>query len=151
MIAVSYFVGSALVMSLICVALLPVSANGVLPVFGRLISGPVCWVGCVALGGVLGWLAWSLYRLQWTGWWVAVALDGLAAASSFFTFSRVDLLEMYGLMGYPKRQIEMMRQTGFAQGKWMAYLSIGSAVFLLGYFVFVSRYFRKQVAATPQA
>ncbi len=52
--------------------------------------------------------------------------------------------DVYRLMGYPERQMEMMRQSGLMQGNWMAYLAVGSAVFLLGYLLFVTRYFRPQ-------
>ncbi len=122
--------------------LMPVSANGTLPVFGRLISGPAGWLGCVVLAGVLGWSAWALYRLQQAGWWVALVLGCLGAVSNFLTFSRVDLFTMYRTMGYPERQIEMMRQSGFMQGSWMICLSVGSAVCMLAYLLFIGRYLR---------
>ena len=126
------------------VLLMPVSANGVLPVFGQLISGPVGWLGCVALAGVLGYSAWAMYRLRKAGWWSAVGFLGLASVSGFVTFSRVDLLEMYRLMGYGERHLEMMRQFPFAQGHWMAYLSLVGAAIMLAYLLFVRRYFHER-------
>jgi hypothetical protein len=81
---------------------------------------------------------------------VAVALGCFAAVSNFLTFSRVDLIDMYRLMGYPERQIDMMTQTGFMQGNGMAYLSVGSVVVMLGYLLFIRRYFRPQAGAASQ-
>ncbi len=128
----------------------PLSVNGVLPVFGRLVPGLLGCLGYLAVGGVCGWLAWSLYRLRWTGWWVAVALTCLGAASNFITFSRVDLVEMYRLMGYPEQQLDMMRQTGLMQGNWVAYVAAGGAALMLGFLLFVGRYFRRQARTVSQ-
>jgi hypothetical protein len=131
--------------------LMPLSANGVLPVFGQLISGPVGWLGCVALGGVLGYSAWALYRLRTSGWWSALGFLCFASASGFITFSRVDLIDMYRLMGYGERQIEMMSQYPFMRSHWMAYLSLASAAVMLAYLLFVRRYFRQQAETVSRA
>jgi hypothetical protein len=129
---------------------MPVSANGVLPVFGQLISGPGGWLGCVVLAGVLGYSAWAIYRLRMAGWWSAVGFACLASASGFVTFSRVDLMDLYRLMGYGERQIEMMKQYPFMQGHWMAYLSLAGTAVMLAYLLFVRRYFRHQAEAVSQ-
>ena len=131
--------------------LMPVSANGVLPVFGQLISGPLGWLGCLVLGGLLGYSAWAMYRLQKAGWWIAVGTICLGSVSGFITLSRIDLMDMYRLMGYGERQIEMMKQYTFMQGSGMAYLSVGSAVLMLAFLLFVRRYFLPPVGAESRA
>jgi hypothetical protein len=123
--------------------LMPVSSNGVLPVFGQLVSGPVGWVACLALAVLLGYAGWAMYRLQTAGWWITVATVCLGSVSGFITLSRIDLMEMYRLMGYGERQTEMMKQYTFIRGHAMAYLSLGGAVVMLAYLLFVRRYFRR--------
>jgi hypothetical protein len=124
--------------------LMPVSANGVLPVFGRLVSGPVGWLISVLLAAMLAYLAVAMYRLKPISWWLAVALMVVGAASAVVTFSRVDLLDMYRLMGYGDRQIEMMKPYLFLQGRGMGYLSAGGSLLWLGYLLWVKRFFRRK-------
>jgi len=124
--------------------IMPVSTNGVLPLFGQFISGPFGWVVCAVLAGMLGYSAWAMYRLQKAGWWIAFAIMCFGSVSGFVTFSRVDLLEMYRLMGYGERQIEMMKSYSFIQGHGMAIYPLAGAVVMLAYLLFVRRYFRQQ-------
>ena len=114
--------------------------------FGHLISGPAGWLGCVALAGLLGYAAWAIYRLRSVGWWIGLATMGLASISGFITLYRIDLMDLYRRMGYPERQIELMRQYPLMQGHMMAYLSLGGAAVMLAYLLFVKRYFRPLAA-----
>lgn len=67
------------------------------------------------------------------------------AVSAWVTFTQIDLLQMYRVMGYPERQIEMMKQFTFVQGQGMAYYTVASAVPMLLFLVWVKRYFRPLV------
>jgi len=122
--------------------LMPLGYGGVLPCFGTLISG---WPGtllCLGLAAVWAYLAWAGYRLQPHAWWLTVGGVVLFASSAFVTFSRVDLLEMYRLMGYPEPQIEQMRRFSFFSGPTFAAWSLGCTAPLLGYLLWVKRFFR---------
>ena len=50
--------------------------------------------------------------------------------------------EMYQLMGYPQAQIDQMRQTGLLTGNLMAWLMPISLLPIIGYLIFVKKYFR---------
>ncbi len=121
---------------------LPLSTHGVLPVFGRLLSGVVGSLCCVGLAALWGYSAWAVYRLRAVGWWIVLTSLCVMAASTWVTFTQIDLLEMYRVMGYPERQIEMMKQFTFIQGHGMAYSSVAGAIPMLGFLLFVRRYFR---------
>jgi hypothetical protein len=121
---------------------LPMSTHGVLPLFGRLLSGVAGSLGCVGLAVLWGYSAWAVYRLRAVGWWIVLASLCVMAASAWVTFNQIDLLEMYRVMGYPERQIEMMKQFSFIQGRGMAYFSVAGAIPMLGFLLFVKRYFR---------
>jgi hypothetical protein len=116
--------------------------GGVLPCFGVLISGWPGMVICGGLAGVWAYLAWAGYRLQPHAWWLTVGVLVLFAASAFVTFSRVDLMEMYRLMGYPEQQIEVMRRFSFLSGPAFAAWSLAGTVPMLGYLLWVKRFFR---------
>ena len=122
--------------------LMPVSANGVVPVFGQFIYGPAGWLACLILAGVLGYCGWAMYGRRQAGWWLALGTICLGSASGFITLSRVNLMDMYRLMGYGERQIEMMKPYTFIQGQGMANLSLCGAVMMLAYLLFVRQYFR---------
>ncbi len=121
---------------------LPLSTHGVLPAFGRLLSGVVGSLCCMGLAGLWGYSAWALYRLRSLGWWMVLLSLCVMTASAWVTFTRIDLLEMYRVMGYPEQQIEMMRQYSFIQGRSMVYFSLAGAIPILGFLLFVKRYFR---------
>lgn len=124
---------------------LPLSTRGVLPTFGVLLSGAVGSLVCVAFAALWGYCAWGAYRLRPAAWWIVLITICLLTASAIITFTRVDLMEMYRLMGYPEKQLEMMAQYPFMQGKSMVYFSVAGAIPMVAFLVFVKRYFRTSI------
>lgn len=121
---------------------LPLSTRGVLPVFGRLLSGVAGSLGCVGFAALWAYCAWMVYRLRAAGWWIVSISLCVGMASALVTFMQIDLMEMYRAMGYPEKQIEMMKQYSFIQGHNMAYFSVAGAIPMLGFLLYVKRYFR---------
>ncbi len=124
---------------------LPLTTNGVVPLFGKLLSGFGGSFVCLAIACLFGYSAWAAYRLRIVGWWIVLFTICVMSASAWMTFTRIDLLEMYRLMGYPEQQIEMMKQFSFLQGSLMACLSLAGVIPMLGFLLFVRRYFRNPV------
>lgn len=121
--------------------MMPWSTNGVLPVFGGLLSGMGGSLCYVALALLWGYSAWSVYRLRIIGWWITLIVICVGVVSAWVTFMRIDLPEMYRAMGYPDQQIEMMKQFSFMQGRHMVYFTVAGSVLMIGFLVFVKRYF----------
>jgi hypothetical protein len=121
---------------------LPLSTRGVLPLFGVLLSGSFGSLACVMLAAVWGYCAWGTYRLRPVAWWIVLVTVCVFTASAIITFSRVDLMEVYRLMGYPEHQLELMGQYSFMQGKAMVYFSVAAAIPMVVFLAFVKRYFR---------
>ena len=121
---------------------LPLSTNGVLPLFGRLLSGVAGSLCCVGFAALWAYCAWAVYRLRAVGWWLGLISICVMTASTWVTFTQIDLLEMYRVMGYPERQIEAMKQFSFLRSHGMAYFSLVGAIPMLGFLLFVKRYFR---------
>ncbi|HEV2841201.1 MAG TPA: hypothetical protein VGW39_07760 [Chthoniobacterales bacterium] len=123
--------------------LAPLAYRGVFPLFGTFVSGAMGSVIYVVFAGFWAYAAWALYRLDSRGWWIAFAGLCLVAVSSFITYSRHDVSELYRLMGTPEEQIEQIQKFSFLKGKAMAWMMlIGMAPFL-GYLVYVRKFFRK--------
>jgi len=121
---------------------MPLSTHGVLPVFGKVLSGFGGSLCCVALALLWGYCAWAVYRLRSAGWWIVLIGLCLASISAWMTFSHVDLAELYRVMGYSQRQIASIKQFSFLQGNRLAFWSLAGIVPMLGFLLFVKRYFR---------
>jgi hypothetical protein len=127
---------------------MPLSTNGVFPVFGRILSGVSGILCCVILASVWAYSAWAIYRLRAHGWWIVVISLCVVTASTWITFTRIDLAEMYRLMGYSQQQVDLMKQYSFGHGGTV-YLSVAGAVPMLGFLLFVKRDFRRVAQSDP--
>jgi hypothetical protein len=119
--------------------------HSMMPFFGHLVTG---FPGAAMLLGMMilwSYCAWATYKLKEEGWWVLLIGVVVLMASAAITFMRIDPMEMYRLMGYPEPQIALFRQFDFFSGKFIALLTSLSAVFLIGYLVYVKKYFRRLV------
>ena len=142
--AVSVFLGAGAVMMLA----MPLGYGGVLPCFGILLSGLPGTAACVLLAVLWAYLAWAWYRLQPVAWWLTLALFLVFSVSNFITFWQVDLMDMYRLMGYPPEQIAMIEKFSFLTGKTMVWWSAGFMLPLIGYLLWVQRFFRSPESAS---
>jgi hypothetical protein len=66
-------------------------------------------------------------------------------ASSFLTFARHDVLEMYRLMGYPEAQIEQIQQFGMWSGYHMEWMMALCTLPFLGYLLYIKKFLRRAV------
>ena len=121
---------------------MPLSTHGVLPFFGKVLSGLGGSLCCVALALLWGYCAWAVYRLRSAGWWIVLISLCVVSVSAWITFSHIDLPELYRVMGYSDRQIDTIKQFSLIQGNAMAYWSLAGVIPMLGFLLFVKRYFR---------
>jgi hypothetical protein len=122
--------------------LMPIVGHGVMPCFGIFLTGLPGTLVCLAVAALWSYAACLIYRLKPQGWWLILIALLVFAASSSVTFARHDLLEMYQLMGYPQAQIDQMKQTGLLAGNLMVWLMPISLLPIIGYLIFVKKYFR---------
>jgi hypothetical protein len=117
--------------------------HGVMPFFGYLVSGLPGGTLMLALIALWVYCAWATYHLNATGWWTVLIAFGVLIVSTVLTFARIDLMDMYRLMGYSEQQMEQMQQFNyFTSRNMLVFMSIGSLPFL-GYLLYVKRYFRR--------
>jgi hypothetical protein len=117
--------------------------HGVMPFFGYLLSGLPGATLILALIALWVYCAWATYHLKVAGWWTVLIAFGVVIASALLTFARVDLMDMYRLMGYPEQQIEQLQRFSFLTGRNMLFfMSICSLPFL-GFLLYVKKYFRQ--------
>jgi hypothetical protein len=121
--------------------MMAVAFKGVLPMFGSFVFGPPGSALCILIALLLGYSAWAFYKLDLRGWWIIVVSIVLFSISAFITYSRHDLMELYSLMGYPEEQIAQLRKFNFLKGSTMAWASLCGMLPILGYLIYVRRYF----------
>jgi hypothetical protein len=119
-----------------------VSGMAVLPFFGNFLAGLPAVAVAVCLAAIWCWVAWALYRLDIRGWWASIAITVLVGTSTAMTYSRHSMTEMFRLMGYPQRQLDIMQ--AIAMPQWVLVLkTFVWALVILGYLLYIRRYFRK--------
>jgi hypothetical protein len=84
---------------------LPMLLRPVIPLFGRVVTGST-GLAILLIGTALClWLAWSTFRLERAGWWGTLVFLVWLGISTVWTFSVVELTEIYRELGYPEEQI----------------------------------------------
>lgn len=116
--------------------------HGVLPAFGVLLSGPVGAAIYFLIAAIWAYCAWSLYRLERIGWWGMLVTVALFGVSAFITYSRLDIAELYRLMGYSEEMIKQIMAYSFIRGKSMAWMSLTFPVPFVAYLLYVRKYLR---------
>lgn len=116
--------------------------GSVIPLFGSFVTGPAGSAIYVFLAALWGYSAWSLYRLEWRGWWIVVVSMSVFGVSAFITYSRHDISELYTLMGYPAEQIAQIQKFSFLKGQNMAWASVAGMIPFLGYLFYLRKFLR---------
>jgi hypothetical protein len=124
---------------------LPVIYNSVLPFFGVLLSGLPGTLACLFLSALWAYLAWAWYRLKPMAWWITLGVLLVFSISNIMTFTQVDLMDMYRMMGCPPEQIALIEKYNFLSGKAMVWWSACFMLPLFGYLIWMKKFFRRAV------
>ena len=122
------------------------SVYGVFPLFGRYVTGAPAVIVLLALAALYLWLAWGVYRLRPWAWWGTAFAWTLWTGSMVWTFTSLGYHEFYRQAGYSAQEIDMMmRYSGQYEDSMVWMLALWS-VALVGYLLYVRKYF---VAGPP--
>jgi hypothetical protein len=123
--------------------------SAVMPLFG---GGLASALICLGIAALLALLAWATYKLRPWAWWAVLffwLLGALSAAS--FAQQGMDWKQLYGQMGVPADQVQMIEKMGlfeFLRSPEMlglvAALVLGTLLFLF----WVRKHFRRSVSGT---
>jgi hypothetical protein len=131
--------------------LMPVVYHGVAPFFGVLISGLPGTIFFLFFCGSWFYCAWAIYQLKIAGWWFVLITLVVLAISNVLTFARVDITEMYRLMGYSQAQLEQMQRYNYLKGGVLVFAALISFLPMLGYLLYVKKFFRNSPDAKAVA
>ena len=88
----------------------------IFPFFGRYLTGipgSVCFIGMAALDA---YLAIALFRLQTSGWWIAVVTVPIRLLSMALTFARADMMQAYSKIGMSDAQLKVLSSNPMFRG-----------------------------------
>lgn len=141
-------IGSSVVLAFGAAYMLVVGVTTPLfPFFGRYltgVAGTACFVGLAALDT---YLAYALYRLQSSGWWLAISTLSVRVVSMVMTYARADLMRAYSRIGFSDAQLRIMNANPMIRSHVILWWSLFSMVILFGYLIWIKRYFN--VPANP--
>lgn len=121
-----------------------------LPFFGRYLTGVGGAAGCLVLAMLDGFLAYSVFRLQLVGWWIAVAALAIRIISAITTFRHGNLFEAYSRMGMKDSQLQLLSANPAFRNGMVLYWSVGLMIVYFGYLLWIKRYFvPATVSPTP--
>lgn len=117
--------------------------NFTMPFFGILVTG---WQGAIVLFccfSICVALAFGAHRLRSVAWWGVLGVLSLGLVSQLITFSRIDLMDFYEVMGYSDQMMQQMRDMNWMDAPMFVAMSLTYAVPTLIYLLLIKRYFEK--------
>ena len=111
------------------------------PLAGFVVQGwpaRLLWLAMIAF---MIYAARGFYRLDLRVWWIYTVVALLLWTSSLVTLQRVGLVDFYRQMGLPERQLEVMANNPLLRNGSILWLSLASMLAVLGYLIYVRRYF----------
>ena len=116
----------------------------VFPFFGTIVAGLPAAVMFILFALVLAGISWGTYKLRPVAWWGSLLFITLGAATMSITYYVMDIEALYVAMGYPAKQIEMMRSMGLLD--MMSSPAMAGSIVVMGfcyagYLLYIKRYF----------
>lgn len=118
--------------------------GGVMPFFGRILTGLPGMVFIVAFSALWLWIGLMWYRRKIVGWWMLLAALLVLGISNTVTFPQIDMVDFFRKMGYPESQVDMMRQQIPALRGLMTWGSAIWLVPLLAFLIWTKRFFGRK-------
>ncbi len=118
------------------------------PFFGRYLTGIPAAACLVASAALDSYLAIALFRLQSTGWWIAILAAPVRIFSVVLTFARTDVMEAYSKMGMSDAQLQMLNSNPMFRGHVLVWWGLIAMLLFFGYLLWLKRFF-KQPASAP--
>jgi hypothetical protein len=120
------------------------------PFFGRYLTGIAAASCFIATAGLDFYLAITLFRLQTTGWWIAVIAAPLRLLSMILTYGKADLMQAYAKVGMSDQQLQMLNSNPMFRGHIFLWWGLIWLVIFFGYLLWLKRYFKTPPSQLPQ-
>lgn len=111
------------------------------PFFGHYLTGIAGSLCFIIMAAIDVYLAIALYRLQSSGWWIAVFATAIRLVSIALTYARADLMQAYSKMGMSDAQLQMLNSSPMLRGHVFLWWGLISMLAFFGYLLWLKRYF----------
>lgn len=111
------------------------------PFFGRYLTGLAGSLCFIVMAALDTYLAVALYRLQSSGWWIAVFAAVVRLVSVALTYARADLMQAYSRMGMSDAQLQVLNSNPMLRGHVLLWWGLLSMLLFFGYLLWLKRYF----------
>lgn len=119
------------------------------PFFGHYLTG-IPAAGClIALAALDLYLAIALFRLRWSGWWIAVLAAPVRMLAVALSYSRAGLMQAYSKMGLSDEQMNMLNSNPLLRSRVVLWWGVILMLAFFGYLLWLKRYFKTPNAPTP--
>lgn len=118
-----------------------VSYNFVMPFFGIILKGVPGGLLILTVTLLFAYLARATYQLKLAAWWTTLVSYVTFGVSSIITFSRIDMMQFYREMNFPEEQLKLLEKSGMINRMNMPLMFCLSFVVIVGYMLWVRRYF----------
>ena len=122
----------------------------IFPFFGRYLTGIPAGGCLLALAALDFYLAFALFRLQSSGWWIAVIAAPVRLLALVLTYGRADMMQAYSKMGWSDAQMQMLNSSPLFHSRIILWWGVIFLLVFLGYLLWLKRYFKTPVSP-PQA
>jgi hypothetical protein len=112
------------------------------PFFGTYLTGIPAAACFVVLAALDMYLALALFRLQSSGWWIAVIASPIRMLSMAITYGRADLMQAYSKMGWSDAQVQTINASPLFRSHVILWWSLISMVIFFVYLLWLKRYFK---------
>lgn len=134
--------GLCLWMLFSAITMASMSAYAVLPLGSQIVTGPIAIVVYCAIGALLLYVSWGLYRLSIIAWWVGIAYGVLVAVYCIVAFPHIDYNQVVEAMHMPKTPGMANLSAIYQSPLFLGFLGVFWLLYF-GYFILVYKYFRR--------
>ena len=116
------------------------------PLFGRYLTG-IPAAGCLVLmAGLDLYLAIALFRLQLSGWWIAVIAAPVRMSATALSYNRAGLTQAYARLGWSDAQLQMLNSNPIFHSRIILGTGVIFMLAFFGYLLWLKRYFKAPAA-----
>jgi hypothetical protein len=119
------------------------------PFFGHYLTGIPAAACLMAFGALDFYLGIAFFRLQSSGWWIAVVAAPLRMLAVALSYSTDGMIQAYSKMGWSDQQMNAVSSSPFFRSHAIFWWSGFMMLIFFSYLLWLKRYFRSPVPPTP--
>jgi len=113
----------------------------IFPFFGKYLTGIAGASAMLVFAVIDAYIAYSFFRLNVRGWWVALVSMIIRIVSSAITYARADIMQAYGRLGWSQQQLDALKSNPVFNTDKFLWISLLFTLCYAGFLIWTKRYF----------